>query len=570
MGEELCKWWEFPSIIGSFSLQSKGDTKCWQFLSLEENMRRFCLLLYICTFLLSIQVVYAVDFKQVTIDANPPANPYIKIIADLNGDGQPDIVCGGSNGPLVWYQYPDWTKHVIADGGYATVDGEAGDVDNDGDLDIVLGGVVWYENSGNPSEGKWKVHRVAEHRTHDIELADVDRDGDLDIVTRNQSDFGTPTGNRIYVWLQGENGSWEQQVLDCPHGEGIEMADLDQDDDPDIVIGGIWFENTIKNNEPTWQPHRFGEWHRSASVQVGDINQDGRMDIVLTPSELRGEYYKISWFEAPENPAGGEWREHIIEERVEAVYHSLELADFNNDGLPDIVTAEMHQGEDSDEVMVYYNQNQGESWDRQVVSEKGTHLVRTGDIDHDGDIDFIGANHAGEYQPLELWRNEINSQKSVTHSTVVYPGEEWERATPEEMGMDSALLEKAKDYALTGGGSGYITRHGKLVLEWGGSETAVRFEIHHEILRGNRTGSGVERQQNQTRRQRSEVIIPPLGSRRKAIGKPVGWMISPSFILPPRPRDLRSQAGMRNFCLSQELSGTTAMADPTGWRNVSL
>ena len=39
------------------------------------------------------------------------------------------------------------------------------------------------------------------------------------------------------------------------------MADLDQDDDPDIVIGGIWFENTIKNNEPTWQPHRFGEWH---------------------------------------------------------------------------------------------------------------------------------------------------------------------------------------------------------------------------------------------------------------------------------------------------------------------
>ncbi|MGC9327125.1 MAG: serine hydrolase domain-containing protein, partial [Candidatus Hinthialibacter sp.] len=49
----------------------------------------------------------------------------------------------------------------------------------------------------------------------------------------------------------------------------------------------------------------------------------------------------------------------------------------------------------------------------------------------------------------------------------IYPGETWERAEPAEVGMAKEKLEQAKAYALTGGGSGYITRHGKLAMEWG-------------------------------------------------------------------------------------------------------
>jgi CubicO group peptidase (beta-lactamase class C family) len=47
------------------------------------------------------------------------------------------------------------------------------------------------------------------------------------------------------------------------------------------------------------------------------------------------------------------------------------------------------------------------------------------------------------------------------------PGKDWERATPEEMGLDPAKLQQARDYALTGGGSGCVVRGGKLVLAWG-------------------------------------------------------------------------------------------------------
>ena len=50
---------------------------------------------------------------------------------------------------------------------------------------------------------------------------------------------------------------------------------------------------------------------------------------------------------------------------------------------------------------------------------------------------------------------------------VVWPGRRWERARPEEVGMDAAILQKARDYALTGGGSGCVIRQARCVLHWG-------------------------------------------------------------------------------------------------------
>ena len=48
-----------------------------------------------------------------------------------------------------------------------------------------------------------------------------------------------------------------------------------------------------------------------------------------------------------------------------------------------------------------------------------------------------------------------------------WPGSSWERVTPEQVGMDANMLRKARDYALTGGGSGCISRSGRLVMQWG-------------------------------------------------------------------------------------------------------
>lgn len=48
-----------------------------------------------------------------------------------------------------------------------------------------------------------------------------------------------------------------------------------------------------------------------------------------------------------------------------------------------------------------------------------------------------------------------------------WPGATWPTATPAEIQLNAARLEQARDYALTGGGSGVILRHGRVVMSWG-------------------------------------------------------------------------------------------------------
>ncbi len=60
-------------------------------------------------------------------------------------------------------------------------------------------------------------------------------------------------------------------------------------------------------------------------------------------------------------------------------------------------------------------------------------------------------------------------------STIVWPSTSWSTATPSSMGMNATLLGQARDYALTGGGSGMIVRSGRVVMSWG--NLATRYDL---------------------------------------------------------------------------------------------
>lgn len=353
-------------------------------------------------------------------------SPWLKTVGDLDGDGRVDAVAGGAErGGLVAYfnRFPDWERQVIDPLGRFSTDAEIGDIDGDSRNDLVVltlnpNTVTWFRPTGPTN---WTSQILTRQTWHDLELADFDGDGRPDLVGRNQREWpaGNDAGNRLhFLWQTRRAGhlAWEETNLNCPAGEGLLVVDLDRDKDPDIVINGAWFENLGSRR---WRAHAFArpsDWsHPNTFIASADFNNDGRTDLVLVPSELKGGRYRIAWFEAPADPRQEGWRSHVVLPDVETVCHFVGAADFDRDGRADIVYAEMPQGEDADDVKILFNRGQlrgaewVDAWQPLTLSESGSHSMRILDVDADGFPDLFGANWSaqGQDEHVKLWLNRL-------------------------------------------------------------------------------------------------------------------------------------------------------------------
>ncbi len=350
-------------------------------------------------------------FVQQVVDPSPPTDPWMKAIGDLNGDGKPDLVLCGRDGPLVWYQNPTWVRHTISSatgpGGSSTGIAIA-DVDGNGSLDVVLANGVWFANplpSGDPVNDTWVRHQIDQTGGHDVFAVDLDGDGRVDVVKRDQGAYG----DVIRVFRQEPGDTWSERDIPAPAGEGLAVGDLDGDGDPDIAIGGTWYENDGDIVSGAWTPHLYSDSYDypNVVVQIADIAGSSRADIVLSPSEPAGGSYRISWFENPADPTGI-WPEHVLVDPVETVVHGLAVADFDLDGHPDIAYAQMNQGADPDAVRVLLMRGMTEYVGLEI-SEQGSHELRTADLDGDGRPDLFGANwntaQAPDHAVPKIWLN---------------------------------------------------------------------------------------------------------------------------------------------------------------------
>jgi hypothetical protein len=341
-------------------------------------------------------------FVRVVVDQSGPRDPWGKAVGDIDGNGHLDLVVGGrDSGGLAWYSGRDWQKHIISVDGEFSTDQAVADVDGDGRSDIVSlmpDRLVWFHN------GDWRMTEVDQQRLHDVEVADLDGDGRLDIIARGQT-YSVDTGHALHLYYQ-RGSRWESRSVVLPRGEGLAVSDVDRDGHPDVIANGHWLKNP-GDREGAWPLIPFtSSWTwPHAIIAVGDVNGDDRLDIVMSPAEPAGEHYRIAWFEAPLEPVG-EWPEHIIENDVETVHHSLGVADFDRDGRLDVISAAMHQGKAPTEIKVYLNHGAGTGWTRRVIATSASHNIRVFDADGDGDSDFFGANWSGEDQKIELWVNQ--------------------------------------------------------------------------------------------------------------------------------------------------------------------
>ncbi|MCP5099949.1 MAG: VCBS repeat-containing protein, partial [Chloroflexi bacterium] len=364
--------------------------------------------------------VSMLPFEFTEIDASAGD---IKLVGDIDGDNYPDLIIGGfPNEPLSWYQYPEWDKHVIAAANTEfTTDGALGDIDGDGDLDIVVpdgrigNNLVWFKNprpSGDPQVGsQWTRHEIGatDSWAKDVELADFDNNGRLDVATRRDS--------AAMIFFQVGDNSWSQMTFSGVSlgSEGMAVGDVDSDGHMDVVLKGVWVKNPGGIDAQTavnWIEYTIGSANSDFKALVVDLNQDGYNDVLFSSSENTAD---VNWWEADGGDPTGSWTSHTILSSVEKA-HTLQAADMDLDGDLDVVVAQMHTSSNQ-EIMVLNNRDgQATTWAKEVVATGGLHNGVVADVGNDGDYDIYGANWTGN-PPVRLWENRMEMFVSVSKWT---------------------------------------------------------------------------------------------------------------------------------------------------------
>ncbi|MDZ4183240.1 MAG: VCBS repeat-containing protein, partial [Candidatus Cloacimonadaceae bacterium] len=239
--------------------------------------------------------------------------------ADIDGDGDQDFLLGNTN------TAPLYVKNIGSAAVPAFIIGEnimsnvtslaaemgiCADIDGDGDLDLITGGYTGlhlFLNTGSvtvpvfvEAPGFFAGLNVGSNPVPD--LADVDNDGDLDMVLGLSEDGG------VRIYLNTGNASaaiFSETAMQVIGDVGLYaypvFCDLDADGDQDILVGRdshgfVYYRNMGSPLIPNWQsyPDAFAGlgmqtyWN---SPDLVDLNNDGLFDLVFGTASGPLQYY---------------------------------------------------------------------------------------------------------------------------------------------------------------------------------------------------------------------------------------------------------------------------------------
>ena len=360
----------------------------------------------------------------------------VAALNDYDGDDDIDIYSGSYDKSTSTY------KHFLLNnnmGRYKDVAAEAGidhrgidygasfaDFDNDGFPDLLIlnsDGNKLYRNNGTGSFGDLTKKTALAESTGESKalFLDADHDGDLDVlitgpsknlVFRNNSD-GTFLESSVAMGLAGDKGP----AADAAFG------DFDEDGDIDLVTvsekGGITLFSNQRQGifKDVTETSGLIDNGGSLSVAVGDYNNDGFLDLFITPA-------KGGKFELFRNLRNGRFEaDKENEEMIRALgsfnASDASFIDFNNDGYLDLTVAGERPENGGKGLFLFYNDGKSKFSDvsrllpDDIMSLKQINIF---DYNNDGDLDILATRSDGG---LYLFRNDGGNENHYIRMKLV-------------------------------------------------------------------------------------------------------------------------------------------------------
>ena len=337
--------------------------------------------------------------------------------------------------------YEDITSsHLPSEDVHACMDVASGDLDADGDIDIVL--AIEFEKNMvliNDGNGRFSSLRVAgpARDSEDIALHDFDEDGDLDLIFVSEDD----QINEYY--LNDGNGKFTPHQIGLPvHGtsNAVAVLDVNEDGAPDLLIGNFGVDRMLINDGTgNFRDESDARWQSisdTQDIELIDIEADGDLDVALANERQNqlflnenGRLIDVTRQRLPQ---------HIDESR------EMKAADFDGDGDMDLYVSNvrLHMKNPRTDVLLLNNGTGVFSIAPKSLLEpqnRDHYTVQTLDVDGDGDIDVILPSSLGLPQGMDfqVLLNDGNGKLETIPTSVVLP----ESVNGDGLGFDIEIAD---------------------------------------------------------------------------------------------------------------------------------